>query len=131
MTTLQMIVIIIMTKAPPLSVSPSVSRKTPIRSDWNVPERNCYHMNCRCTEFRRCRIWPSVFLVNLATAPPSNIVVLLWKRKVCAPPPCFLALLYDSAGHMGNGAKCVQLSLNCGICFQELRVLHEEIRAYG
>ena len=71
------------------------------------------------------------FLVSLVTSPPSNIVVLLWKRKVCAPPPCFLALLYDSAGRMGNGAKFVQLSLNCGMCSQELRVLHEEIRASG
>jgi hypothetical protein len=70
------------------------------------------------------------FLVSLVTSPPSNIVVLLWKRKVVAPPPCFLALLYDSAGRMGNGANSLQLSRNCGICLQELRVLREEIRAY-
>jgi hypothetical protein len=126
-----MIVIIIMMKAPPLSSSPSGSVKFRAEVVGRFPQRKCDHTNCRCTEFRRCRIWPSVFLVSLVTSPPSNIVVLLWKRKVFAPPPCFLALLYDSAGRMGNGAKFVQFNRNCGICFQELRVLHEEIRAYG
>ena len=74
---------------------------------------------------------PFCFLVSLVTSPPSNILVLLWKRKDFAQPPCILPLLYDSAGRMGNGAKFMQLGRNCGICFQELRVLHEEIRAYG
>ena len=72
-----------------------------------------------------------VFLCSLMAAPPSKILVLLWKRNVFAPPPCFLALLYDSPGCVGNGANSLQLSRNCGICLQELRAFHEEIRAYG